>query len=142
MKKSWLRLGIFYRNYLNKDQDSDRIIEELKIPEITECYYITGSFTLYIKSLLRSRTHAKVLYEKLILFPVPKLIRLLLKLLPLKEMWVFNIIYHLMKHLKSYLILIVFSISSLFYSKITTAEIVRLQKTCQQVTRDNWELHM
>ena len=35
---------------LNKDSDSDRIIEELKqIPEITECYYVTGSFTLYIK---------------------------------------------------------------------------------------------
>ena len=35
---------------LNKDSDSDRIIEEMKkIPEITECYYVTGSFTLYIK---------------------------------------------------------------------------------------------
>ena len=46
-----------------------------------------------------------------------------------------------MKHLKSYLILIVFSISfSLFAQKITTAEIVRLQKLAQQVTitRDNW----
>jgi Lrp/AsnC family transcriptional regulator for asnA, asnC and gidA len=29
MKKSWLRLGIFGIT-LNKDQDSDRIIEELK----------------------------------------------------------------------------------------------------------------
>ncbi|MFV8333818.1 penicillin acylase family protein [Flavobacterium sp. GSP14] len=46
-----------------------------------------------------------------------------------------------MKHLKSYLILIVFSISfPLFAQKITTAEIVRLQKLAQQVTitRDNW----
>ncbi|MFV8363340.1 penicillin acylase family protein [Flavobacterium sp. ZT3P35] len=46
-----------------------------------------------------------------------------------------------MKHLKSYLILIVFSISfPLFAQKITTAEIARLQKLAQQVTitRDNW----
>nr|WP_309755920.1 penicillin acylase family protein [Flavobacterium sp.] len=46
-----------------------------------------------------------------------------------------------MKHLKSYLILIVFSISfSLFAQKTTTAEIARLQKLAKQVTitRDNW----
>jgi len=52
---------------LNKDQDSNRIIEELKkIPEVTECYYITGSFTLYIKIIARDHEHMrKILYEKI-----------------------------------------------------------------------------
>jgi Lrp/AsnC family transcriptional regulator for asnA, asnC and gidA len=52
---------------LNKDQDSNRIIEALKsIPEITECYYVTGSFTLYIKIVARDHEHMrKILYEKI-----------------------------------------------------------------------------
>lgn len=52
---------------LNKDQDSNRIIEELKnIPEITECYYVTGSFTLYIKIVAQDHEHMrKILYEKI-----------------------------------------------------------------------------
>ena len=59
--------GSFTGLTLNKDQDSDRIIEELKkIPEITECYYITGSFTLYIKIIAKDHEHMrKVLYEKI-----------------------------------------------------------------------------
>ncbi|MDA6069875.1 Lrp/AsnC family transcriptional regulator [Flavobacterium sp. AC] len=52
---------------LNKDSDSDRIIEALKdIPEITECYYVTGSFTLYIKIVAKDHEHMrKILYEKI-----------------------------------------------------------------------------
>lgn len=52
---------------LNKDQDSNRIIAELKtIPEITECYYVTGSFTLYIKIVAQNHEHMrKILYEKI-----------------------------------------------------------------------------
>ena len=52
---------------LNKDSDSDRIIEEVKaIPEITECYYVTGSFTLYIKIIAKNHEHMRqVLYEKI-----------------------------------------------------------------------------
>jgi Lrp/AsnC family transcriptional regulator for asnA, asnC and gidA len=52
---------------LNKDSDSDRIIEALKdIPEITECYYVTGSFTLYIKIIAQNHEHMrKILYEKI-----------------------------------------------------------------------------
>ncbi|MDR6760107.1 MULTISPECIES: Lrp/AsnC family transcriptional regulator [Flavobacterium] len=52
---------------LNKDSDSDRIIEELKnIPEITECYYVTGSFTLYIKIVAKNHEHMRrILYEKI-----------------------------------------------------------------------------
>lgn len=52
---------------LNKDQDSNRIIEELKkIPEITECYYISGLYTLYIKIIAKNHEHMrKLLYEKI-----------------------------------------------------------------------------
>lgn len=52
---------------LNKDSDSERIIEALKaIPEITECYYVTGSFTLYVKIIAKNHEHMRnVLYEKI-----------------------------------------------------------------------------
>jgi len=52
---------------LNKDSDSERIIEALKeIPEITECYYVTGSFTLYIKIIATNHEHMRrILYEKI-----------------------------------------------------------------------------
>ena len=52
---------------LNKDSDSDRIIQALKdIPEITECYYVTGSFTLYIKIIATNHEHMRrILYEKI-----------------------------------------------------------------------------
>ncbi len=52
---------------LNKDSDSDRIIEALKdIAEITECYYVTGSFTLYIKIIAKNHEHMRrILYEKI-----------------------------------------------------------------------------
>ncbi|MDI5889402.1 MULTISPECIES: Lrp/AsnC family transcriptional regulator [Flavobacterium] len=70
-KKVGYDWGSFTGITLNKDQDSDRIIEELKnIPEITECYYITGSFTLYIKIIARDHEHMrKVLYEKIDTIP-------------------------------------------------------------------------
>ena len=57
---------------LNKDQDSNRIIAELKnILEITECYYVTGSFTLYIKIVAQDHEHMrKILYEKIDNIPV------------------------------------------------------------------------
>jgi Lrp/AsnC family transcriptional regulator for asnA, asnC and gidA len=52
---------------LNKDPDSLQVIEALKnIPEITECYYVTGSFTLYIKIIAKNHEHMrKILYEKI-----------------------------------------------------------------------------
>jgi Lrp/AsnC family transcriptional regulator, regulator for asnA, asnC and gidA len=56
---------------LNKDQDSTRIIEELKkIPEITECYYISGLYTLYVKIIAKNHEHMrKVLYGKIDTIP-------------------------------------------------------------------------
>lgn len=52
---------------LEKDHDSARIIEALKeIPEVTECYFITGVYTLYLKIVARDHEHMrKVLYEKI-----------------------------------------------------------------------------
>jgi Lrp/AsnC family transcriptional regulator, regulator for asnA, asnC and gidA len=66
-KKAGYDWGAFTGITLNKDQDSSRIIEELKkIPEITECYYISGLYTLYIKIIARNHEHMrKVLYEKI-----------------------------------------------------------------------------
>lgn len=66
-KKMGYDWGSFTGITLNKDQDSTRIIEELKkIPEITECYYISGLFTLYIKISARNHEHMrKILYEKI-----------------------------------------------------------------------------
>ncbi len=70
-KKIGYDWGSFTGITLNKDQDSNRIIEELKkIPEITECYFITGSFTLYVKIIARDHEHMrKVLYEKIDTIP-------------------------------------------------------------------------
>ena len=70
-KKVGYDWGSFTGITLNKDQDSNRIIEELKkIPEITECYYITGSFTLYIKIIAKDHEHMrKILYEKIDTIP-------------------------------------------------------------------------
>ena len=66
-KKVGFDWGSFTGITLNKDQDSTRIIEELKkIPEITECYYISGLYTLYIKINARNHEHMrKILYEKI-----------------------------------------------------------------------------
>ncbi len=66
-KKVGYDWGSFTGITLNKDQDSNRIIEELKkIPEITECYYISGLYTLYIKLIAKNHEHMrKILYEKI-----------------------------------------------------------------------------
>ncbi len=52
---------------LQEDSDSKVIIEALKeIPEVTECYYITGQYTLYIRIVAKSSEHMRsVLYDKI-----------------------------------------------------------------------------
>ncbi len=52
---------------LKEDSNSEIIIEALrKIPEVTECYYITGQYTLYIRIVAKNSEHMrKVLYEKI-----------------------------------------------------------------------------
>lgn len=52
---------------LDKDHNSERIIDALKaIPEVTECYYITGAYTLFIRISARNHEHMrKILYEEI-----------------------------------------------------------------------------
>lgn len=52
---------------LDRDHNSAAIIEALKaIPEVTECYYVTGEFTLFIRITARDHAHMRsILYEKI-----------------------------------------------------------------------------
>lgn len=52
---------------LDKDHKSERIIQALKeIPEVTECYYITGTYTLFIRLVARTNEHFReLLYDKI-----------------------------------------------------------------------------
>jgi Lrp/AsnC family transcriptional regulator for asnA, asnC and gidA len=66
-KKMGYDWGAFTGLTLEKDHDSQRIIEALKqIPEVTECYYITGAFTLYIRIIAKNHEHMRqILYEQI-----------------------------------------------------------------------------
>ncbi|CDS96792.1 Lrp/AsnC ligand binding domain-containing protein [Sphingobacterium faecium] len=66
-KKLGYDWGAFTGISLEKDHDSKRIIEELqKIPEVTECYYITGNYTLYLKIIAKDHEHMRqLLYDKI-----------------------------------------------------------------------------
>lgn len=59
--------GAFTGLILKEDSDSTQIIEALKqISEVTECYYIAGQYTLYIRVVAKSNEHMRrVLYEKI-----------------------------------------------------------------------------
>ncbi len=52
---------------LDKDHNSERIIAALKaIPEVTECYYITGSYTLFIRIIAKNNEHMRrILYDQI-----------------------------------------------------------------------------
>lgn len=66
-KKIGYDWGAFTGVTLERDCDSDIIIKELeKIPEVIECYYITGSYTLFLRIIATSHQHMKeILYDKL-----------------------------------------------------------------------------
>jgi Lrp/AsnC family transcriptional regulator, regulator for asnA, asnC and gidA len=66
-KKMGYDWGAFTGITLEKDHDSERIIEALKnIPEVTECYYITGTYTLYLRIIAKNHEHIRdVLYNKI-----------------------------------------------------------------------------
>lgn len=66
-KKVGYDWGAFTGISLDKDQDSARIIEALKqIPEVIECYYITGTYTLYLRIVAQNHEHMRqVLYDKI-----------------------------------------------------------------------------
>jgi len=56
---------------LKEDPSSKNIIEALKrIPEIIECYYVSGQYTLFLKIVARNNEHLReVLYEKIDAIP-------------------------------------------------------------------------
>lgn len=66
-KKIGFDWGSFTGLTLEKDIDSGRIIKELEnIPEITECYYVTGSYTLFVRITATTHEHMReILYNKL-----------------------------------------------------------------------------
>lgn len=66
-KKLGFDWGAFTGLILKEDSNSEEIIEALKkIPEVVECYYITGSYTLYIRVVAKSNEHMRrLLYEKI-----------------------------------------------------------------------------
>lgn len=66
-KKLGFEWGAFTGIILKEDAISEEIIEALKkIPEVVECYYITGSYTLYIRIVAKSNEHMRrLLYEKI-----------------------------------------------------------------------------
>lgn len=66
-KKLGYEWGAFTGLILKEDSNSDEIIQQLKkIPEVVECYYITGSYTLFIRVVAKSNEHMrKLLYEKI-----------------------------------------------------------------------------
>jgi Lrp/AsnC family transcriptional regulator for asnA, asnC and gidA len=70
-KKIGYDWGAFTGITLSKDHDSHQVIEALKnIPEVTECYFITGSFALYIKLIAKDHNHMRqLLYEKIDTIP-------------------------------------------------------------------------
>jgi Lrp/AsnC family transcriptional regulator, regulator for asnA, asnC and gidA len=52
---------------LKEDSGSADIVDALQaIPEVTECYYITGQYTLYIRIVAKNSKHMRaVLYDKI-----------------------------------------------------------------------------
>ena len=66
-KKLGFEWGAFTGLVLKEDAQSDEIIEALKkIPQVTECYYITGRYTLYIRIVAKNNEEMrKLLYEKI-----------------------------------------------------------------------------
>ena len=66
-KKIGYDWGAFTGITLEKDHDSQRIIEALKnIPEVMECYYITGTYTLYLRIIAKNHEHMRqILYDKI-----------------------------------------------------------------------------
>lgn len=66
-KKIGYDWGAFTGITLEKDHDSERIIDALKnIPEVTECYYITGTYTLYLRIIAKNHEDMRrILYDKI-----------------------------------------------------------------------------
>ncbi len=53
--------------YLEKSSLFDDVVRDLKkIPEITECYYLTGNYSMFVKLICRDTLHLRnVLHDKI-----------------------------------------------------------------------------
>lgn len=59
--------GAFTGLILKEDSDSLAIVDALRqIPEVVECYYITGQYALYIRIIAQNREHMRqILYDQI-----------------------------------------------------------------------------
>ena len=66
-KKLGYEWGAFSGVIISETRKSEDIIEDLKkIPEVTECYHISGSYTLFVRIVGKSSAHMReILYEKI-----------------------------------------------------------------------------
>jgi len=66
-KKIGFNLGSFTGITLTNDSGTRQVIEELiKIPEITECHYVAGTYTLFVRIYAKDSDHLrKILYDQI-----------------------------------------------------------------------------
>ena len=66
-KKLGYQWGAFSGVIISEGSNTDEIIEMLKeIPEVTECYHISGSYTLFIRIVAKNSEHMReILYHKI-----------------------------------------------------------------------------
>ncbi len=66
-KKLGYEWGAFSGVIISETRKSEDIIEDLKkVPEVTECYHISGSYTLFIRIVAKSSAHMReILYDKI-----------------------------------------------------------------------------
>lgn len=66
-KKLGYEWGAFSGVIINETRKSEDIIVDLKdVPEVTECYHISGSYTLFIRIVAKNSEHMReILYEKI-----------------------------------------------------------------------------
>jgi len=66
-KKLGYEWGAFSGVTISEGSNTDEIIAALKkIPEVTECYHISGSYTLFIRIVAKNSEHMRdILYHKI-----------------------------------------------------------------------------
>ncbi len=66
-KRLGFEWGAFTGIILHDGSDTYEVIENLKkIPEVTECYHISGSYTLFVRIVAKNNEHMRnVLYKKI-----------------------------------------------------------------------------
>ena len=66
-KKLGYEWGAFSGVVISEGSNTYEIIEELKkIPEVTECYHISGSYTLFVRIIAKNSEHMRdILYHKI-----------------------------------------------------------------------------